>query len=824
MNGHLVDLVDGWGLWRWFALRAAGFAAADLAGLASPSLAAAADRLIALETSTQQVRQRTAQVLRSATRDVEGVEEKQLQKVLKRLKAGLPAPEGLPAALADVCAPLSRAEEEAAQQRELLAQLFERESPALRSELCRLAQRPLFREALLWQNRAALHGSIEGLLRTPVDKSDKETRKRERLTASYLQRYSAKNDTIGFFGPHAWGRVSDAPIAVEVRSGPITERHVCFEYWAIDRLAARLAEDPALLQDLIPRPAPAVRLEGTLLHHSAGRATELPEEFARVLAACDGRRTAREIANELAAEIGVEREEIHELLAELAAKQLLTLTLEVPSDPFAERALRALLERVVDDDARGRALGALDELEARRRDVAEAAGNPERLNEAIAALESTFHRLTGQESARRPGEVYAGRTPFVEDCLRDLDLHLGRRLADRLAAPLTLLAKSARWYTYEIARRYRHALDEVYEKLSAARGERAIDFIHFSPLADEHFSTDPYRASGITAGVSEELGRRWAEILAIPFDQPRVERRAADLAPRIDAAFAAPCAGWPIARHHSPDIAIAAADVGAIARGDYLVVLGELHTGKNTLWRYWVYMHPEREAMQRAQDQDVPTTCIVPVVPRERYFRTMDRTYSAKDFDLEVGRSRSWRPREQVLRVSDLIVEKIAGQLVVRTRDGRQHFDIIAFYEQHLGVQSAAHFSVIGSRPHTPRVTIDGVVVHREHWCFEPAQLQFAALDDPLQRFVAVRRWAQSNGLPRRLFYKVPEEAKPCYLDLDSPVFVELMCKLARGCAKLTLSEMLPSTDEVWLDGGVGSPVTCELRIVMRDPEPWRPA
>jgi hypothetical protein len=65
-----------------------------------------------------------------------------------------------------------------------------------------------FREALTWQNRGALATAADGLLKDGVKPSRR--RQREEVVARYWQRYCSKNDTIGFFGPLAWGEVRDA--------------------------------------------------------------------------------------------------------------------------------------------------------------------------------------------------------------------------------------------------------------------------------------------------------------------------------------------------------------------------------------------------------------------------------------------------------------------------------------------------------------------------------------------------------------------------------------------------------------------------------------
>jgi hypothetical protein len=74
------------------------------------------------------------------------------------------------------------------------------------------------------------------------------------------------------------------------------------------------------------------------------------------------------------------------------------------------------------------------------------------------------------------------------------------------------------------------------------------------------------------------------------------------------------------------------------------------------------------------------------------------------------------------------------------------------------------------------------------------------------------------------VFVKSPEEPKPVYLDFDSPLYVDLFCRMARQAARLAVTEMIPAVDEVWLSDAQGDRYTCELRVAIVDPLAWSPA
>jgi hypothetical protein len=117
-------------------------------------------------------------------------------------------------------------------------------SPDESDRLRLVARDPGFQEAVTWQNETVMAPAVLKVAEGAVTKPSK-MRQREDLVASYWQRYCAKNDTIGFFGPLAWGHVDDAGSRLRVRSGALVrERMVHLEAWAVQALAETL--DPGL--------------------------------------------------------------------------------------------------------------------------------------------------------------------------------------------------------------------------------------------------------------------------------------------------------------------------------------------------------------------------------------------------------------------------------------------------------------------------------------------------------------------------------------------------------------------------------------------------
>jgi hypothetical protein len=831
---HRVSVAGGWSLWRTFLVRSAGFPANMVLSLASPAVCDLADRILELEAARDERRRPLRMALK---RNEVGAKPDALSQALQALDSGA-VPEWTDASseVGTLMKSYVGAVQVLTAAHEQFVGVWAEESSRLHQVLRSIASEPRFREAVTWQNRNALKTGLDAFLRTSPERLEKgrykdrdRARQHAGLVARYVQRYCTKNDTIGFFGPVGWGRFDPdgPPAAVRIGAGLLARRTLYFEYWAIDALATKLAADPAVRPWLAPRRMPTLRVEGTTVWSGTGRTREVPPAVARLLAACDGERSAREIAQGLIRDptLGLQSdEEVYTILGELVDRGMVLWTLEVPTciwDP--EVKLRRELERVGDEPLRHRCLSVLDNLEAKKSAVARAAGDPEALDKAIEELESTFHDLTRLDPTRRAGEMYAARTLVHEDCVRDLDLTLGRAVLDRLGPPLELILQSARWFTAEVAARCERVFLDVYEELATQTGSPVVDFLSFWWRTTTHVGIDIHGpAPSIVVPVVRELQDRWSRILAYSPDERLVSRSVESIRASVLDAFAATEPGWPQARFHGPDLLLAAPGVDAIAKGNYLWVLGEMHPAFQSMNVVtFAAQHPNPQDLSRALEADVPESCVTFAVPKENQMRSQPWPRERLDFEVELGKARSPRSREQVLAAADLVVDRVANRLRIRSRDGRRCFDWQSFDGSRLSDAVGQHFRLIAHGKHSPRVQIDGMVIGRETWTLPGNEISTAS-KERADRFVAIRRWRRKHRMPRFVYVKAPNEVKPIYVDFDSPIYAAEVMRLVRESPEITVSEMLPSFDELWLADKQGNRYTSELRFAAVDLYRWR--
>lgn len=684
---------------------------------------------------------------------------------------------------------------------------------------------PLFREALTWQNPGAAaildhlgRDEAEPANRKAAYRREQKRRRREDAVARYWQRYCGKNDTVGFFGPVAWATLDPAAPAVRVRCGPglTRSREVFYEFWALESYAAVLAADPLVRPWLPVALHPHLTLDGDRVLRPDGPPLPLSAEEAALLTRCDGRRAATEVAGGDARALG--------LLDGLAGRGVLRWGADMPYNPGAERALRDTLAAIPDPAARERALSGLRRLDAARAEVAASAGDPDRLARALAALDAEFTAVTGEVPERRPGQMYAGRRLCYEETVRDIDLTFGGPILEALSGPFGgVLLPAARWLSATLAGVYADAFRALYVRLLEP-GATGVPLSAYWAPAQELITGADRPADAIAA----EFTRRWQELFGLdglPADTARVDLAAADLAERVARLFPAERPGWAGGRIHSPDLHVCAPSVDALTRGEFTIVLGEMHAAWPTLdCAVFTDRHPDPSRLRAAAAADIGPQ-FRPLYPTwwPRYTARVAPNLGVTDHQLAFAAAPGADPA-RLLPITALTVTERDGVLVAAARDGRA-WPLPELFALLVGWLATEAFKLSGAAPHTPRVTVDRLVVARETWRTTIGATGLATAKGRLPEYLAARRLRRDLGLPERAFVKLDTEVKPVYVDFGSPRYVSALATMLRTAraeggdgVQVVISELLPGPEEAWLPDADGRRYYCELRIQFVDP------
>jgi hypothetical protein len=716
---------------------------------------------------------------------------------------------------------------------------YETAAARLTGAVARIAGDPAFREAVAWQNPALIGSCLDKLVRG--EPRNVRGRLHESTVVRYLQRYLLKNDTIGFFGPVGWAALSPdlAGLYVTPGEGLLAARTTHFEMWAVDEFARALARLPELSPWLVADRALAVTVTGNVLRRPLRPAVELTDAEVALYRLCDGRRTVQEVTSgpevtsgsshqaQDAADAGARAARLRSL-ARLAQLGAVHIGLEGSVDSWPERTLRGKLEAIGEESARLSALASMGALTAAR-DGMGAARNAEDLVNRTAELAEIFQKVTGAEATRRHGQAYAGRTLVYQDARRDVEVVVGRAVLDELAAPLGLLLDSGRWLVAQAAENYRELLAARYEEEAARSQLTDVPLGYLIARAAPDLTASAHTLPPPVQAAVLEFQRRWRLVLSWPEGVRRHSVSSAALAGAVAREFGGATAPWRAAIHHSPDIMIAAAGPGAVQRGDFLLVLGELHLAVNSLDnRFFVQHHDDPRRLLAAAETDFGGRRIYAALPKNSPFVSsrvwppvalLSAEYTYWSWSGELC---SVEPPGPVMAGAGLMVRRRDGVLRVVSGENGADYDVLEVIGEILSTAVVNSFRPFAAAPHNPRITVDRLVVSRESWTFGAPDTAWAFVKDEAARFAAARAWRARHGLPERVFVVLPVERKPIGVDFASLTLVNILAKEVRrtaeaGALTFSATEMLPDLGEMWLPDRAGRRYASEFRLVAFD-------
>lgn len=694
---------------------------------------------------------------------------------------------------------------------------------------------PSLQDMLLVSNDSAHARLVRWLHRAdPRGTWSKQDRNNTATLVRYLQRVCAKNDTTSHFGPLAPARLDGSRTGVHWRPAPL-RRHTVLSRWAVEAVAGALREaheDVRLLDR--PRRAPGARTEGGRLHlvrlDQRRMSTEVRETvhpapprdltpaLLELFDRCDGETTVAR----LAADIGREPREV---AGDVAALRDLGAVAGEPDLAYGvEDALEALRDRLSvlgDGHPASRACARLA-----RAVTALQSAPPDGRPQALSDLKSLFTDITGLPPHRPQRGFYSDHSLFHEHCTGVAgDLVLGEPLVSRMSGELSLL-----YDLFLLRPRWRLRLER----------ELLADWFRHRFGPEARVPAGDYLTAFVTD--LDRLADRYRDC----------ETRVSAIAGELEDALLPP-AGTTAHRHHvdrarvtalidrygldepavcNPDLMIAAADRDHLEHGEPTLVVGDLHAMDD---------HLSHGSIAPFVEQAFPS---FPSEEAELYARLLapDETLADvtqchlnKTFpriaptgpDIE-AHDRSDAPGPDRLRLAELTVELADGRLRLLAPDGRRlrltvpplawpmlrHNPFAPF-----GFPTTTETKAVGGagRTHLPRISVGEVVLQRELWRVDPAEIAAAGVDEEPDAFARLQRLRARLELPRHVYVRCPGEPKPVYCDLDSPLLAGCLTRMAARAPEggpLEISEMLPGPGQLWFgdqDGGR----TCEVRYAV---------
>ncbi|MDO8412512.1 MAG: lantibiotic dehydratase [Gallionellaceae bacterium] len=674
-------------------------------------------------------------------------------------------------------------------------------------------------EALFLSNPESLQ-RISALIESGTESMDSRVRQRLRLGWSYTQRLCAKNDTCSFFGPIAWGRFVDRnqpSIKLDLCENPwLSLRKTFFEHWVVQRLTQAVNADPTLHNYLPVSISSGCYVENGALHFPLGKTQQLGPLATCLLSTIEAVGYAGMPREQIVARIKKQdflEADINASLEFFLCKKILASGLRIAPglvDPLGR--LSGLVSQLdAPREGKTRWISLLFQLEELRSrfETGDLDARVEALNMMRTLLSNVRIDLT-----RAKGEMYVGRSPIYEDCSRNLHIELGGHLACGLKADLEPVMKLYCWLAQAVAVRLHDRYLACWRSLQPEGScEAAVDFLSLFSL----LNSQDNKALVVTE-ICEILQKCWDQIAAACCIQSDLILGSEDIDLLLDLLKQAePRVGWvsPLGTDiHSPDFMLAAKDIAALERGDYLIVLGEVHPAVHTVSQPVAqpFCKYAEEVRNEVEQLLYPFTLIIADSP-ETYQRShidwLD-TPSLMQLVLPNGNGRVADTRILPSGRGEVFLKN--GILIFRDPKYGIEQDLLTVIPSEMHRVCFALAGDLIGQNESRRITVGRVILKRRYWHVPSDLLPDARrVGEKLDSYLSWRHWATGMGMPRYVFVKCENEPKPIFVDFYNPLALDLLAGLAKKKTVMRFSEMRPDPDELWLTDSRGR-YSCEFR------------
>ena len=671
-------------------------------------------------------------------------------------------------------------------------------------------------EALFISNPSAMT-RISELVRDRYSRNDTRKKQKLRLGWSYAQRFCAKNDTSSFFGPLAWGRF-DAHQTDNVRLTQgdrawIKERHTFFENWVVQRLVEQINRQCPDTDRMPLQLNTGCYLQGQVLFMPIGKSQRLNPQTAQVLQYISdqqGREPTFAGISSVCADVAPGT--LHDLLEHLISKRIVRRGWQISPrerNPIV-RLQRCLTNAGVCAEFGQSWQSRLEALEGLRRDYAH--GDLLRRTECLESLNQVLGEA-GVDLSRETGAMYVGRYPVYEDCSRNLDISLGQAMLSQVNEELAPLMHINQWLIKAIAHQLNEAFIEVWEQRQAASPDQPVDFLDLlntlAPLL-------PALEARLILDLDQRLETAWTQLLQ-DFPAPEVQLCAGDIE-RLIALLNVDLdvAGFEVfgSDYHSPDILLSSASVAAFNRGDYEIIVGEVHPAVHTLSQpvaapfgpFNIQINQQVEAIfQRPR--------LVLADSPDSYQRShIDWPLQPTYLQLVLPSGGGCVAPNQQFAAGRAKVLRVEGRLQVVDALGQFSEDLLCVYSTPMHRLGFALAGSAVAKHERRRIWLGRTLYKRASWLFASDCLpEPKGSVDELEHTLQWRAWAADHGLPRYAFVKIDTEPKPLFLDFDNPLSFDGITNALKNAGQVKFSEMRPRPDELWLEEERGR-FCCEIR------------
>ncbi|HEX3818503.1 MAG TPA: hypothetical protein VHW03_09455, partial [Chthoniobacterales bacterium] len=631
----------------------------------------------------------------------------------------------------------------------------------------------------------------------PLPPRNKQARADERHLLLYLQRISAKNDSLSAFGPEGWGAIDPQVAGIHFHPEPgIAARETFLERWTAHGAAAAVNADPEVRIELAPRLNPLGRLEGRqFIFTDTGETKNLDPQTFAALEAC-------RVGDIPAHSLGIDPE----TLAACARENLLRWELEVPAlDPYAFAQLVTDVRGWREGAARKRWLERLEhiaELPKKFATNTDIAARIALIDEAAAELE----KLGTHKSATR--FLYSATNAIGEECFRKTEFVIGEKLISEVAVEAAPWIDLWRDNFAFVASRVAAGLRGLLQKTPLQNGAAPLPAF-LRTCAEAKMSLTGPGLVVLAHLAYQEVRQKFGERFADRADLAETELTADDCH-FVRKNFQFP--PFDEYTYPSADLQLSATSVAAVEQGDYQWIFAEAHPPAALLHHGFYWSCPDKEMLNAALtkivgDQPSPHFGI--------YVADFTATTAVHLFDALPGRSSfvaPQRPNPSWWTVPpaevEVFVDDANGDVGLRRRGTGEY---LGSFARNWIIPLGFHPFGFSLGKNTPRLRCGKVVVQRRSWTITAEELgagDFTGVSRDL--VVAIERLRVQRGLPRHIYIRPSEQAlrrsgaegrdkdtKPVFIDLESYLFLEIFHRWLGKAGELEVTEMLPDPDHL---------------------------
>jgi len=685
---------------------------------------------------------------------------------------------------------------------------WQKELEERRLELRQIAQDPRIQEAIFLSN-PDMYAALQRYLASEQQVGrNSAARKMERRFVFYLQRLCMKNETQSFFGPINYGQMADTArdnLQLRRAAVPLRQRKTFPAHWMVEALATAMSTDEGLQPFLCPRRSTFCQLqnEQKLYFPAVGKTLALEAEAIPLFCLANGHLTVREIADHLG-EDWVITWKRGKQLEKLGA---LIIGIIVPGDLSEPLAyLHGWLNRLPADlPAVMRWKGVLEQIQG----YIDAFSDADLAARVVllAELETCFTSIWGDAARRGAGKMYSDRLLVFEECLGDLEqCTIGGNLAQAIAKGIQPILHLAWIYGQLQMQRDQRLARQHWQRLYTADAPD-VPFLRYLQQL-QHFQ--PSRSA--EPDELDQFLQTLSRLVQSRSDGHRACLSSDDLPLSPGLTEADDCL------YSSLDLMIAAPDLVALQNGAFQIILGEVHPYPLV----WVFPTAYFLEQQGKDFADALQTALSSQsggkVATQIAYTRRNKIYP---YPLP-GILMELRPRYpdcRAIAASEVTVREIEGKLRLWAK-GHPLRLYTPLKRQKTEIEPVAPFAFAAMQPppidlgeHTPRIEIDQIVFQREKWIVPGGGFGDSQVTD-FDLFLEVWRWKMHYQLPEEIFVRAVQEPKPFYVDMSNFFLLEVLDSIARQSLHLTITEMLPSMAQLWLERDTEHHA-CEFRAVV---------